>query len=217
MQNKSKVAELVKSSEALKEQKAKLETEVSALKDAHPALVEDLRAAIAKIRRETVGMNFDELAFANGSPLRNSTIQEVSEDGIVVKHSLGIRRAPAAEWPASLKERLRPGALADTQAQPPAAAPMPTTADDAEEARKKHAKKVLDAELATEKMKRELEAMEQQLQQAESDLATNLSASRKYYTEARRNQYRTQVLSLKSRVAAAETALRRLQAEQPPQ
>ena len=215
MQNKNTVADLVKSTASLKAEKEKITEEIKALNEAHLAQVESLRAAIAQIRRETVGMSFDELALTSGIPLKKAMIQEVSEDEIVIKHSLGIRRATSKDWPAALKDRLRPGALADTKPMA-ATEPMPApAAANGEEAKKKHVKKIAEAEVATAKMKRDLLALEQQLQQAESDLNTNLSASRKYYTEVRRNQFRTQVQALQARIGSAEDALNRLRTEQP--
>jgi|JI6StandDraft_1071083.scaffolds.fasta_scaffold00973_6 predicted nucleic acid-binding Zn-ribbon protein len=215
MQNKSTVAELVKSTASLKAEKEKITDEIKTLNEAHLDQVESLRTAIAQIRRETVGLSFDELVLTSGAPLKKAMIQEVSEDEIVIKHSLGIRRAISKEWPIALKERLRPGALADTK---PVAVnePMPASLiPNGEDARKKHAKKIAEAEGATSKMKRDLLALEQQLQQAESDLNTNLSASRKYYTEVRRNQFRSQVQALQVRIGSAEDALNRLRTEQP--
>jgi len=215
MQNKNTVADLVKSTASLKAEKEKITDEIKALNEAHLAQVESLRAAIAQIRRETVGLSFDELVLTSGTPLKKAMIQDVTEDEIVIKHSLGIRRATSKEWPTALKERLRPGALADTKPVV-AAKPMPDPAlANGEEARKKQAKKITDAELATSKMRRDLLALEQQLQQAESELNTNLSASRKYYTEVRRNQFRTQVQALLAQIGSAEDALNRLRTEQP--
>jgi predicted nucleic acid-binding Zn-ribbon protein len=215
MQNKNTVTDLLKSTASLKAEKEKITDEINSLYEAHREQVESLRAAIAQIRRETVGMSFDELVLTSGASLKKAMIQEVSEDEIVIKHSLGIRRANSKEWPSALKDRLRPGALADTK---PVAVgePMPApSVSNGEEARKKHAKKIAEAEIATSKMKRDLQALEQQLQQAEFELNTNLSASRKYYTEVRRNQFRTQVQALQSRIGSAEDALNRLRIEQP--
>jgi predicted nucleic acid-binding Zn-ribbon protein len=215
MQNKHKVTELVKSTEGLKEEKEKLANEIKALNEAYLMHVESLRAAITRIRQETVGLTFDELVLTSGAPLKSAMIQEVSEDEVVIKHSLGIRRATSKEWPIELKDRLRPGALADTKPVV-AAKPMPDPVpDNGDEARKKHAKKVSEATTATAKMKRDLSALEQQLSQAEAELSTNLSASRKYYAEVRRNQLRAQVQAQQSRVAAAEDALNQMRAEQP--
>ncbi len=82
MQNKNAVADLVKYTASLKAEKEKITEEIKALNEAHLAQVESLRAAIAQIRRETVGMSFDELALTSGMPLKKAMIQEVSEDEI---------------------------------------------------------------------------------------------------------------------------------------
>jgi chromosome segregation ATPase len=219
LQRRSSVIDLTKTIAALKEEKARLETEILAVEAERPALTEGIRAAIAQIRQQTVGMRFDELTLTTGAPLKNALIQEVSDDELVIKHSLGIRRARVNEWTADLKERLRPGALADTKPVVAAAAsaPDPVIRDGVmSEARQKHGKKILDAQLATEKLRRDLASLEELLRQAENELNSNPSASRKYYIEVRRNQYAGQVAAQKSRVSAAQDALRRLEAEPPP-
>lgn len=220
IERRSAVTELNKTLASLKEEKTRLEAEVQSVEAARPALVESMRAAISQIRQQTVGMRFDELALITGSPLKDALIQEVSDDEIVIKHSLGIRRAASSDWPADLKDRLRPGALADAKPVVAAAsAPAPesaTSADGMSEAHRKHEKKVLEAQLATEKMERDLASLRQMLKQAESELSSNPSASRKYYIEVRRNTYSAQVQAQEAKVSAASAALRRLQAEQPP-
>ncbi|GEP43791.1 hypothetical protein [Brevifollis gellanilyticus] len=220
LQRRSSVTDLTKTLATLKDEKVRLEAEIQAVEAERPALTEGIRAAIAQIRQQTVGMRFDELSLATGSPLKNALIQEVSDDEIVIKHSLGIRRARASEWNADLKERLRPGALADTKPVADAAAPPAPVSSAPEgvmsEARQKHGKKILDAQLATQKMQRDLTSLEDLLMQAEKELNSNPSASRKYYIEGRRTQYAGQIAAQKARVSAAQDALRRLEAEPPP-
>ncbi len=70
MQNKNAVADLVKYTASLKAEKEKITEEIKALNEAHLAQVESLRAAIAQIRRETVGLSFDELVLTSGTPLK---------------------------------------------------------------------------------------------------------------------------------------------------
>ncbi len=221
IQRRAEIAELTKTIANLKNEKNQIDVEIQKLQAERPGLTEQLRASITRIRQQTVGMRFDELVLVTGSPLKGAVIQEVSDNEIVIKHSLGIRRAPVSDWTADLKDRLRPGDLADTlpvaSAPAPSPAPAePVTGDGMSEARRKHEKKVLDAQLATEKMERDLMAIEDGLKQAESELNANPSASRKYYIEGRRNHFANQLAGQKSRVAAARDALRRLQAEQPP-
>lgn len=219
IQRRGAIADLTKTISNLKEEKTRLDAEIQGIKAERPALTEQLRAAIAQIRQQTVGMRFDELTLVTGSPLKGAVIQDVSDDEIVIKHSLGIRRAPASDWTADLKERLRPGDLADTKpvaAAAPAPVAQTTSADGMSEAYKKHEKKLLEAQLATEKMERDLLSLQQLLKQAETELEGNPSASRKYYIEGRRTQYGAQVNAQQARVTAAQQALRRLQAEKPP-
>jgi hypothetical protein len=218
MENKGMVAELMKTVNFLKEENTSLEDLLKKEEARYQPLVEAHRAAIAQVRRETVGRSYDELVLSNGTVLKAAMIQQVGEDELVIKHSLGIRRAPSKEWPAELKARLVPGALADTKpvAEAPAPAEVMPAAGVESEALKKHKKKLLDGELATKRIVQDLASLEKQLKDIESELSNDISASRKYYAEQRRDFLRAQVTAQKSRVTAAQEALARLQAEQPP-
>ncbi len=220
MENKSMAAELLKTVNSLKEENVALEDLLKKEEAGYQPLVDAHRAAIAQVRRETVGRSYDELVLSNGTVLKTAIIQQVGEDEIVIKHSLGIRRTPAKEWPSELKERLVPGALADTKpaAEEPAVAPVETipTPGVESEALKKHKKKLLDGELATKRFTQDLAALGKQLIDIESELSKDISASRKFYAEQRRDFLRAQVTAQKSRVTAAQEALARLQAETPP-
>lgn len=219
MENKGMVAELMKTVNSLKEENTSLEDLLKKEEARYQPLVEAHRAAIAQVRRETVGRSYDELVLSNGTVLKAAIIQQVGEDELVIKHSLGIRRTPSKEWPAELKARLVPGALADTkpvaEAPAPAAEVIPAAGVESE-ALKKHKKKLLDGELATKRFAQDLATLETQLKDIEKELSNDISASRKYYAEQRRDFLRAQVTAQKSRVTAAQEALARLQAEQPP-
>jgi hypothetical protein len=219
LQIRQSVAGLLVENTKLKQEKERLEAELKQVKERLPSIQNRLRQAIEKVRRETVGMTLPELTLNDGSSLQEAIIQQVLEDEVVIRHSQGIRRVPAKLLPANLKDRLRPGALAE--AAPPASKPihqppqaktsLPPALD--EIAAKQQEKKLLEARLAIEKMRHDLRGLDEQLSQAESDLAVATSPSRKYYAENRRNHFRSLVQAQKDKISNAELALARLQAE----
>ena len=84
-----------------------------------------------------------------------------------------------------------------------------------EEERKKYEKKLLDAQLATERMTKDLTNLKTQLAQAESDLSAATSATKKFYSKTRRDQISLQVQAMQNRVDIASIELRRLEASAP--
>ncbi len=217
-QSRQAMSQLLAASAALKEEKQKLEAEVRAEKDRLPVIQENRHQAIQKIRRETVGMAFPELTLTDGSTLRDAHIQQVLEEEVVIRHTQGIRRVQAKLLPISLRERIRPGETSTSlkKIEPQTTQPAPSATEDMKaEARSKHEKKILEASLAIDEMRHDLESLNTQLQQADSDLNEASSASRKYYAEGRRNHFRALVQDQKNKLAAAERAFSRLTAESP--
>jgi chromosome segregation ATPase len=64
-------------------------------------------------------------------------------------------------------------------------------------------------------MQKDLAALKQQLSQAESDMNSATSATRKFYTKSRRDQISLQVQALQSRVTHAEIELKRIEGSPP--
>ncbi len=220
IEQRKEVAALVQTTEARKSEKEALEKEIQATQAAEPALAEAMNQAIIQVRRESVGMSFPELTLTGGVVLKNAQIQRVDEQEVVFKHSDGVKRARLADLPADLKDRLRLGALAALSTPAPAAAESSTPVTSAamakyEEERKKYEKKLLDAQLATERMTKDLTNLKTQLAQAESDLSAATSATKKFYSKTRRDQISLQVQAMQNRVDIASIELRRLEASAP--
>ncbi len=220
IEQRKEVAALVQTTEARKSEKEALEKEIQAIQAAEPALAEAMNQAIIQVRRESVGMSFPELTLTGGVVLKNAQIQRVDEQEVVFKHSDGVKRARLADLPADLKDRLRLGALAALSTPAPAAAESSTPVTSAamakyEEERKKYEKKLLDAQLATERMTKDLTNLKTQLAQAESDLSAATSATKKFYSKTRRDQISLQVQAMQNRVDIASIELRRLEASAP--
>lgn len=218
---KKEIAGTIQLIETKKAEKETLLTEVKSIQDLEPALAEAMNQAIQKVRRESVGMSFPELALVSGTQLKNAVIQKVDEEEIIIQHAEGVKRAKAADLPPELKDRFRLGALATSKHAPdvamPAAEAAPTapSAEVVSAARQKYDKKLLDARLATERMQKDLAALKQQLSQAESDMNSATSATRKFYTKSRRDQISLQVQALQSRVTNAEIELKRIEGSPP--
>ena len=146
---------------------------------------------------------------------------KVDEVEIIIQHAEGVKRAKAADLPPELKDRFRLGALATSKPAPDAAmpaaeaAPAAPSAEVVSAARQKYDKKLLDARLGTERMQKDLAALKQQLSQAESDMNSATSATRKFYTKSRRDQISLQVQALQSRVTNAEIELKRIEGSPP--
>ena len=220
IEQRKEVAALVQTTEARKSEKEALEKEIQAIQAAEPALAEAMNQAIIQVRRESVGMSFPELTLTGGVVLKNAQIQRVDEQEVVFKHSDGVKRARLADLPADLKDRLRLGALAALSTPAPVAAESSTPVTSAamakyEEERKKYEKKLLDAQLATERMTKDLTNLKTQLAQAESDLSAATSATKKFYSKTRRDQISLQVQAMQNRVDIASIELRRLEASAP--
>ena len=220
IEQRKEVAALVQTTESRKSEKEALEKEIHAIQAAEPALAEAMNQAIIQVRRESVGMSFPELTLTGGVVLKNAQIQRVDEQEVVFKHSDGVKRARLADLPADLKDRLRLGALAALSTTAPAAAESSTPVTSAamakyEEERKKYEKKLLDAQLATERMTKDLTNLKTQLAQAESDLSAATSATKKFYSKTRRDQISLQVQAMQNRVDIASIELRRLEASAP--
>ena len=220
IEQRKEVAALVQTTESRKSEKEALEKEIQAIQAAEPALAEAMNQAIIQVRRESVGMSFPELTLTGGVVLKNAQIQRVDEQEVVFKHSDGVKRARLADLPADLKDRLRLGALAALSTTAPAAAESSTPVTSAamakyEEERKKYEKKLLDAQLATERMTKDLTNLKTQLAQAESDLSAATSATKKFYSKTRRDQISLQVQAMQNRVDIASIELRRLEASAP--
>jgi len=218
---KKEIADTIQLIETKKAEKETLLAEVKSIQDLEPALAEAMNQAIQKVRRESVGMSFPELALVSGTQLKNAVIQKVDEEEIIIQHAEGVKRAKAADLPPELKDRFRLGALATSKHAPdvamPAAEAAPTapSAEVVSAARQKYDKKLLDARLATERMQKDLAALKQQLSQAESDMNSATSATRKFYTKSRRDQISLQVQALESRVTNAEIELKRIEGSPP--
>lgn len=218
---KKEIAGTIQLIETKKAEKETLLAEVKSIQDLEPALAEAMNQAIQKVRRESVGMSFPELALVSGTQLKNAVIQKVDEEEIIIQHAEGVKRAKAADLPPELKDRFRLGALATSKHAPdvamPAAEAAPTapSAEVVSAARQKYDKKLLDARLATERMQKDLAALKQQLSQAESDMNSATSATRKFYTKSRRDQISLQVQALQSRVTHAEIELKRIEGSPP--
>ena len=218
---KKEIADTIQLIETKKAEKETLLAEVKSIQDLEPALAEAMNQAIQKVRRESVGMSFPELGLVSGTQLKNAVIQKVDEEEIIIQHAEGVKRAKAADLPPELKDRFRLGALATSKHAPdvamPAAEAAPTapSAEVVSAARQKYDKKLLDARLATERMQKDLAALKQQLSQAESDMNSATSATRKFYTKSRRDQISLQVQALESRVTNAEIELKRIEGSPP--
>lgn len=218
---KKEIAGTIQLIETKKAEKETLLTEVKSIQDLEPALAEAMNQAIQKVRRESVGMSFPELALVSGTQLKNAVIQKVDEEEIIIQHAEGVKRAKAADLPPELKDRFRLGALATSKHAPDVAMPAAEAAHTAPSAevvsaaRQKYDKKLLDARLATERMQKDLAALKQQLSQAESDMNSATSATRKFYTKSRRDQISLQVQALQSRVTHAEIELKRIEGSPP--
>jgi predicted nucleic acid-binding Zn-ribbon protein len=223
IEQKKEVAVLIQAVEAKKAEKEALEKEITAIQDAEPALADSMKQAISRVRRESVGLDFPELTLASGITLKKAQIQRVEEEEVVFQHAEGVKRASAGDLPPDLKDRLRLGALkAVEDASAPKVAETATTGAPStgsmaayEEAKGKHEKKLLDAQLATERMRKDLENLKAQLTQAESDMSAATSATKKFYTKSRRDQVSLQVQAMQSRVDTAEIELKRLEANAP--
>ena len=221
IEQRKEVAALVQTTEARKSEKEALEKEIQAIQAAEPALAQAMNQAIIQVRRESVGMSFPELTLTGDVVLKNAQIQRVDEQEVVFKHSDGVKRARPADLPTDLKDRLRLGALAALSTPAPAAdssTPTPVTSAAMakyEEERKKYEKKLLDAQLATERMSKDLTNLKTQLAQADSDLNAATSATKKFYSKTRRDQISLQVQAMQSRVDIASIELRRLEASAP--
>jgi hypothetical protein len=218
---KKEIAGTIQLIETKKAEKETLLAEVKSIQDLEPALAEAMNQAIQKVRRESVGMSFPELALVSGTQLKNAVIQKVDEEEIIIQHAEGVKRAKAADLPPELKDRFRLGALATSKHAPDVAMPAAEAAHTAPSAevvsaaRQKYDKKLLDARLATERMQKDLAALKQQLSQAESDMNSATSATRKFYTKSRRDQISLQVQALQSRVTHAEIELKRIEGSPP--
>ncbi|MFM2176136.1 MAG: hypothetical protein RL015_234 [Verrucomicrobiota bacterium] len=218
---KKEIADTIQLIETKKAEKETLLAEVKSIQDLEPALAEAMNQAIQKVRRESVGMSFPELGLVSGTQLKNAVIQKVDEEEIIIQHAEGVKRAKAADLPPELKDRFRLGALATSKPAPAAAmptaeaAPTAPSAEVVSAARQKYDKKLLDARLATERMQKDLAALKQQLSQAESDMNSATSATRKFYTKSRRDQISLQVQALESRVTNAEIELKRIEGSPP--
>lgn len=219
---KKEVAAILHLIETRKAEKESLITEIKGIQDQEPALAESMNQAIAKVRRESVGMSFPELTLAGGTTLKNAQIQKVEEEEVIIQHSEGVKRAKSADLPPDLKDRMRLGALKALKPEPKVEAvaevAMPTAQPSTEvvsEARKKYDKKLLDARLATERMQKDLEALKEQLSQAKSDMNSATSATRKFYTKTRHDQISLQVQAMQSRVTNAEIELKRIEGSPP--
>ncbi len=216
LDQRREVTQLIQTSEVNKAESEALEKEIQAIQDAEPALADSLNQAISRIRRESVGLEFPELTLAGGATLKKVQIQRVEENEVILKHSDGVKRASAGELPAILKDRFRLGALAKLTPAPAVIAPsMSPSVATYDEAQKKYEKKLLDARLATERMRKELEAVKAQLTQAESDMAAATSATKKFYSKTRRDQISLQTQAMQSRVTNAEIELQRIEASPP--
>jgi hypothetical protein len=216
LDQRREVSQLIQTSEASKAETEALEKEIQGIQDAEPALADSLNQAISRIRRESVGLEFPELTLVGGAILKKVQIQRVEENEVILKHSEGVKRANAGELPANLKDRFRLGALAKLAPAPAVTAPTTSPSVAAQdEAQKKYEKKLLDARLATERMRKELEAVKAQLTQAESDMAAATSATKKFYSKARRDQISLQTQAMQSRVTNAEIELQRIEASPP--
>jgi predicted nucleic acid-binding Zn-ribbon protein len=207
---KKEIADTIQLIETKKAEKETLLAEVKSIQDLEPALAEAMNQAIQKVRRESVGMSFPELGLVSGTQLKNAVIQKVDEEEIIIQHAEGVKRAKAADLPPELKDRFRLGALATSKP-----APTAPSAEVVSAARQKYDKKLLDARLATERMQKDLAALKQQLSQAESDMNSATSATRKFYTKSRRDQISLQVQALESRVTNAEIELKRIEGSPP--
>lgn len=218
---KKEIAGTIQLIETKKAEKETLLAEVKSIQDLEPALAEAMNQAIQKVRRESVGMSFPELSLVSGTQLKNAVIQKVDEEEIIIQHAEGVKRAKAADLPPELKDRFRLGALATSKPAPDVAmpvaeaAPAAPSAEVVSAARQKYDKKLLDARLATERMQKDLAALKQQLSQAESDMNSATSATRKFYTKSRRDQISLQVQALQSRVTNAEIELKRIEGSPP--
>jgi hypothetical protein len=218
---KKEIAGTIQLIETKKAEKETLLAEVKSIQDLEPALAEAMNQAIQKVRRESVGMSFPELGLVSGTQLKNAVIQKVDEEEIIIQHAEGVKRAKAADLPPELKDRFRLGALATSKPAPAVAmptaeaAPTAPSAEVVSAARQKYDKKLLDARLATERMQKDLAALKQQLSQAESDMNSATSATRKFYTKSRRDQISLQVQALESRVTNAEIELKRIEGSPP--
>ena len=218
---KKEIAGTIQLIETKKAEKETLLAEVKSIQDLEPALAEAMNQAIQKVRRESVGMSFPELGLVSGTQLKNAVIQKVDEEEIIIQHAEGVKRAKAADLPPELKDRFRLGALATSKPAPAVAmptaeaAPTAPSAEVVSAARQKFDKKLLDARLATERMQKDLAALKQQLSQAESDMNSATSATRKFYTKSRRDQISLQVQALESRVTNAEIELKRIEGSPP--
>jgi hypothetical protein len=218
---KKEIADTIQLIETKKAEKETLLAEVKSIQDLEPALAEAMNQAIQKVRRESVGMSFPELGLVSGTQLKNAVIQKVDEEEIIIQHAEGVKRAKAADLPPELKDRFRLGALATSKPAPAVAmptaeaAPTAPSAEVVSAARQKYDKKLLDARLATERMQKDLAALKQQLSQAESDMNSATSATRKFYTKSRRDQISLQVQALQSRVTNAEIELKRIEGSPP--
>jgi len=218
---KKEIADTIQLIETKKAEKETLLAEVKSIQDLEPALAEAMNQAIQKVRRESVGMSFPELGLVSGTQLKNAVIQKVDEEEIIIQHAEGVKRAKAADLPPELKDRFRLGALATSKHAPDVAMPAAEAAHTAPSAevvsaaRQKYDKKLLDARLATERMQKDLAALKQQLSQAESDMNSATSATRKFYTKSRRDQISLQVQALESRVTNAEIELKRIEGSPP--
>ncbi len=216
---KKEIAAMLQLIEVKKAEKETLLAEVKSIQNQEPALAEGMNQSIRKIRRDSIGMNYPELAMAGGTTLKNAVIQKVEEEEVIIQHSEGVKRAKTADLTPELKDRFRLGALASSQPETVAAAPAPApavpSAEAVSETRKKYDKKLLEARLATERMQKDLAALKQQFSQAEMDMNSATSATRKFYTKSRRDQISLQVQALQARVTNAEIELKRIEGSPP--
>lgn len=214
-----------------------LRQEVDRLRDRIALLHQDFQRDIVAARAASVGMVLGDLVLPSGVSLRECRIQRVEESGVLVGHALGVAQIAHTDLPQKVRDRLRQGpeyALAApkpaaagepakpvvAQTTPPAppmetvsASPPPTKSESGSEAEqgRKAQQRLREGRLAVAQMKKELEAVKEDLEKVDFELAfQNLSASRRYYAGQRKTTLEQQKAVLQRRLNAAEIEVLRL-------
>jgi molecular chaperone GrpE (heat shock protein) len=203
-------------------------------------LRQDFERDIVAVRAASVGMVLGDLVLPSGVNLRECRIQRVEESGVLVGHALGVAQLAHQDLPQKIRERLRYGSeylLADPQPvtasktaeppvaesppepprmQPAAASSAPTKSEPSAAAEdgqtRKAQQRLIEGRLAVAQMKKELEALKEDLLKVDSELSfQNLSASRRYYAGQRKTTLEQQKSLMQRRLNAAEIELLRLE------
>lgn len=217
-----------------------LRQDLERLRDRISNLRQDFERDIVAVRAASVGMALGDLVLPSGVNLRECRIQRVEESGVLVGHALGVAQLAHQDLPQKIRERLRYGSeylLADPQPvtaaktaeppvaesppeparmQPAAASSAPTKSEPSAAAEdgqtRKAQQRLIEGRLAVAQMKKELEALKEDLLKVDSELSfQNLSASRRYYAGQRKTTLEQQKSLMQRRLNAAEIELLRLE------